>query len=192
MCYNLLMFFENAHCLVTDTGTALPDDAARAAYLALLEKAKLEFGLKMPAYALLPGRALLYFVTPGADLRAVMRTLSPAAGGKYKLLQPEKYSAHLARYIHLEPVKEGLAARPEDYKWSSAAQYLGGAGPADAALVLGLFGADAAQARAKYSEFMAEPVPGKFWRPFDKNRDAVLGDREFTAAHSPHQKPGAF
>ena len=185
------MFYENAHCLVTDTRTSLPDDASRAAYLALLEKAKLEFGLKLPAYALLPGRALLYFVTPGADLRAVLRTLSPAAAGKYKLLQPEKYSVHLARFIHLEPVKEGLAAKPEDYRWSSAAQYLGGTGPADADLVLGLFGPDAAQARAKYLAFMAEPVPGKFWRPFDKNRDAVLGDREFVAAHSPHGEPGA-
>ncbi|MCM2268063.1 MAG: hypothetical protein NDI60_09870 [Elusimicrobiales bacterium] len=181
------MFFNNAHCLVTDTGSPLADDAARRAYLAALEKARADLGLKVPAYALLPGRALLYFVTPGADLRAVMRTLSAdPARCKYKLLQPEKYSAALARYIHLEPVKEGLAARPEEYPWSSAAQYLGAPGLADKDVALAWLG-DTPQARAAaYPAFMAEPVPGKLWRPFAKNRDAVLGDRDFTAAHSPH------
>ena len=191
------MFFENAHCLVTDCGAPLKEEAARLEYLRLLEKAKSEFGLKMPAYALLPDRALVYFVTPGADLHSVMgslartRTLPGYAAGncKYKLIQPEKYAAALARFIHLEPVKEGLAAKPADYAWSSAAQYLGlKEGPADKEIVLAGLAADPAAALALYRQFMEEPVPGKFWRPFDKNRDAVLGDRDFVTAHSPHQK----
>jgi hypothetical protein len=188
------IFFENAHCLVTDTGAALADDGARGAYLALLEAARRDLGLKLPAYALLPGRALLYLVTPGLDLKAVMGKFGAALPGwaagncKYKLLQPEEYAAHLARYIHLEPVKEGLAARPEDYQWSSAAQYLGAEGIADKGLVLDTFSAERAQAVPKYSAFMAEPVPGKFWRQFAKNRDAVLGAAAFVAAHSPHLK----
>jgi len=188
MCYNLSMFFENAHYLVTDTAPALTGEEALAGYLSLLEKVKKEAGLKVPAFALLPDRALIYFVTPGADLRQVMRAMGAGGRCKYKLIQPEKYAAHLARFIHLEPVKEGLAARSEDYRWSSAAQYLGAAGPADKEIVLNLIDGDPAAASAKYSALMAEPVPGKFWRPFDKNRDAVLGDREFLAAHSPHQK----
>jgi hypothetical protein len=124
---------------------------------------------------------------PGRD-----KTLPGYAAGscKYKLIQPDKYSAALARFIHSEPVKAGLAAKPEEYKWSSAAQYLGKSeGPADKDLVLNLFGEDQAEARTKYLAFMAEAVPGKFWRPFDKNRDAVLGDRDFLTAHSPHSKP---
>lgn len=195
MCYNLGMFYQNAHCLVTDCGAVLESDEARLEYLRLLEKAKKEFGLKMPAYALLRGRALVYFVTPGADLHSVMgglgreRTLAGYVAGrcKYKLIQPDKLAAALARFIHLAPVKEGLAAKPEDYRWSSAAQYLGlGEGPADKEAVLQMLAGDAGAALPAYSAFMAEPVPGKFWRPFDKNRDAVLGDREFQAAHSPH------
>jgi hypothetical protein len=176
------MFFTDAHCLITDN-SPLPDDAARDAYLAALGRLKADLGLKLPAYALLPDRALLYFVTPGADLRDAMRTFRPDPSRcKYKLLQPEKYSAALARFIHLEPVKAGLAAKPEDYKWSSAAQYAGvSEGFADKEIVL-------ASLAGAYAAFMAEPVPGKLWRPFDKNRDAVLGDRDFTAAHSPHQK----
>ena len=34
-----MKFFENAHCLVTDSGSALADDAAKAAYMAALQKA---------------------------------------------------------------------------------------------------------------------------------------------------------
>lgn len=189
------MLIKNAHCLVTDSGAALADDGAKLAYLGLLEKAKKDFGLKLAAYALLPGRALVYFVTGEADLHSVMgglgrgKTLPGYAAGncKYKLIQPEKYAAALARYIHLEPVKAGLAYKPEDYKWSSAAQYAGfNGGPAGKDVVLALLDADPAKALEKYKAFMAEPVPGKFWRPFDKNRDAVLGDRDFETAHSPH------
>jgi|GEM_PF-2255193 len=195
MCYNLGMLSENAHCLVTDTGAALKSQESLAEYLRLLEKAMQEHKLRLAAYALLPNRALLYFVSSGADLHSVMGSFAKGSSladykpghCKYKLIQPEKYAAHLARYIHMEPVREQLSARPEGYRWSSAAQYVGGAdGPAEPALVLASFPGDAAAALAAYSAFLVEPVPGKFWRPFDKNRDAVLGDREFTAAHSPH------
>lgn len=189
------MLLTNVHCLVTDCGAVLKSDAAMLEYLRLLGKAKSELGLKLPAYALLPDRALVYFITAAADLHSVMggfgkeRTLPGYAAGncKYKIIQPEKYAAALARFIHLAPVKEGLAAKPADYRWSSAGQYLGlGEGPADKDLVLGALAEAPGEALAKYSAFMAEQVPGKFWRPFDKNRDAVLGDREFQAAHSPH------
>ncbi len=191
------MFFSDAHCLVTDGGAALAGDQERGDYLRLARGVAARHGLKLPAYALLPGRALLYFVTPGTDLRNVMAEFR--TGGlpgyltgrcKYKLLQPERYAAHLARFIHLEPVKAGLAAAPEDYRWSSAAQYAGKAeGPADKGVVLRFLDKDPALAREKYLAMMAEPVPGKFWRPFAKNRDAVLGDGAFTSAHSPHAGP---
>lgn len=182
------MFFDNAHYLVTDN-VRTAGEGELDSYLALLDKTKTAAGVRLPAYALLPGRALLYFVTPGVDLRDVMRGMGASGRCKYKLLQPEKYAAHLARYIHLEPVKEGLAAKPEEYRWSSAAQYLAaGRGLADKELVLGLLDADPAKALAKYAALLGETVPGKFWRPFDKNRDAVLGDRDFETLHSPHAR----
>jgi hypothetical protein len=182
------MFFPNAHCLVTDNGAAPRGGEEAGAYLEKFLAAASAAGLKAPAYAVLPGRALLYLVTPGLDLRDFMRGLGAGGRCKYKLLQPERYAAHLARYIHLEPVKAGLAAKPEDYRWSSAAQYLGAAGPAARDLVLNLLDADPAAALEKYKAMLVEPVPGKFWRPFDKNRDAVLGDAAFTAEHSPHAR----
>jgi len=194
MWYNLGMVIKNAHCLVTDSGDALATEESLREYLRLVEKARQEHGLKLPAYALLPGRALLYFVTAEADLHSVMGGFAKGANlpgyktgnCKYKIIQPENYAAHLARYIHFEAVKEGLAEKPEAYEWSSAAQYLGAAGNAEKGIVLGTFSADAAEAVSLYSAFMAETVPGKFRRPFGKNRDAVLGDKAFLAAHNPH------
>lgn len=46
---------------------------------------------------------------------------------RYKaiLVQDGEYFLHCSRYIHLNPVKAGLCARPEDYPWSSYRCYLG-------------------------------------------------------------------
>lgn len=32
---------------------------------------------------------------------------------------------HLSRYIHLNPVRAGLAGRAEDWEWSSYREYIG-------------------------------------------------------------------
>lgn len=36
----------------------------------------------------------------------------------------DEYLLHLSRYLHLNPVKEGLVERPEDYRWSSFKEYI--------------------------------------------------------------------
>lgn len=212
--YNLGMprgpriFFENAHYHITDRGNdkrdIFIDNADRIQYLSLLEATKRDFGLILPAFAMMTNHIHLYMVTPKANLAEAMFSLNNAyshyfnrlhgATGhlfegryKYKLIQDDKYSLALTRYIHFNPVKAGLAAKPEDYTWSSAAQYLGKEdGFADKGVVLDTLGDSPAASLAKYLEYMAEPIPSKLWRPFDKNRNAVLGDSNFRAAHSPH------
>ena len=202
------IFFENAHYHITDRGNdknnIFLDEEDRIQYLSLLEKTKRDFGLLLPAFALMTNHIHLYVVTPKANLSEAMFGMNNSYSHyfnqkhgktghlfegryKYKLIQTDVYSLALTRYIHLNPVKAGLAARPEDYKWSSAAQYIGkDDGFADKDVVLSPLGDSPAAQGAKYLEFMAETVPGKFWRPFDKNRNAVLGDRDFKTAHSPH------
>ncbi len=46
---------------------------------------------------------------------------------RYKSLCVEKegYLLELSRYIHLNPVRAGLAEKPEGYKWSSYGYYTG-------------------------------------------------------------------
>jgi hypothetical protein len=43
-----------------------------------------------------------------------------------KVVASETYLWEVCRYIHMNPVKPGLAARPEDWRWSSMEAYLGG------------------------------------------------------------------
>lgn len=47
--------------------------------------------------------------------------------GRYKacLVKEDSYFLHVGRYIHLNPVKAGLAACPEQYRWSSYRTYMG-------------------------------------------------------------------
>ncbi|MBI4352126.1 MAG: transposase [Elusimicrobia bacterium] len=205
------IFFENAHYHIMDRGNDKGDifssDLDRIQYLSLLRKVKHDFGLLLPAFALMSNHIHLYFVTPKTNLSEAMFALNNAYSHyfnkehgktghlfegryKYKLIQTDKYSLALTRYIHLNPVKAGLAAKPEAYTWSSAAQYVGkddGFGFADKAVVLDPLSDSPAGSLVQYLEYLAAPIPGKLWRPFDKNRNAVLGDREFRAAHSPHR-----
>lgn len=203
------IFFENAHYHVTDRGSdkhgVFLDADDRREYLSLLGQARKDFQLLLPAYALMSDHIHLYLVTPKANLSEAMFSINDAYSRyfdhkhgktghlfegryKYKLIQDDKYSLALARYIHLNPVKAGLAGKAEEYPWSSAAQYVSALdGIVDKNVVLTPLSDDPGIAAAKYLEYMAEPVPGKYWRPFDKNRNAVLGDSAFCAAHSPHK-----
>lgn len=205
------LFFENAHYHITDRGNdkapIFADFDDRLQYLALLEKVKTDFLVQVAAYALMTNHIHLYLVTPKANLAEAMFDLNNAYShyfnkrhnrtghlfeGRYKckLVQRDNYSLALARYIHLNPVKAGLSPKAEDYAWSSAAQYLGiRGGLADPAIVLAPLSEDREKALAKYVEFMAEPpetFTGKTWKIFDKNRNMIIGDREFKTAHTPH------
>ena len=48
--------------------------------------------------------------------------------GRYKaeMIEDESDYWTVSRYIHLNPVRAGLVARPEDWEWSSYPGYAGG------------------------------------------------------------------
>lgn len=215
MCYNYGMprgpriFFENAHYHITDRGNdkrdIFVDDSDRREYLKLLGQGKRDFDLLIPAYALMTNHIHLYLVTPKANLGEAMFWLNNSYSHyfndrhgksghlfegryKYKLIERDRYSIALARYIHLNPVKAGLVKSPEDHEWSSHRQYLAPwtGGLADTPVVMELLGATHEAALAAYMIFINQPVPPGLWRIFDKNRNAVLGSPEFRKTHSPH------
>lgn len=47
--------------------------------------------------------------------------------GRYKaiLVERDEYAKELSRYLHLNPVRAGMVARPEAYPWSSYGAYVG-------------------------------------------------------------------
>jgi putative transposase len=78
--------------------------------------------------------------------------------------QEQDYLLELVRYIHLNPLREGLATSLEAldrYPWSGHAVLLGNARmPSHRAQeVLGMFGAHPSAARKRYREFVAEGIP---------------------------------
>jgi len=205
------LFFENAHYHITDRGNdripIFADFDDRLQYLSLIEKIKTDFGVQVAAFALMTNHIHLYLVTPKPNLAEAMFALNNAYShyfnkrhnrtghlfeGRYKckLVQHDTYSLALARYVHLNPVKAGLAEKAELYAWSSAAQYLGlRGGLAEPSIVLDPLSDNRENALIKYKAFMAEPpetFTGKNWKIFDKGRNMVIGDPEFKAAHSPH------
>jgi hypothetical protein len=69
--------------------------------------------------------------------------VGPLFQGRYKgiVVQAEEYGTRVARYIHMNPVKAGLADRPDGYRWSSYGAYVGKekAWVVDTGFLLGFF-----------------------------------------------------
>lgn len=102
------------------------------------------------------------------------------------LVDADAYLLTLIRYIHLNPVRAGIAQFPGDYPWSSHRDYLGlCARPwVETDFALTLLAQDRPAARLKY-DFMMRQSPDVEWgtgalRPNPKNA-FVLGDDWFVA-----------
>jgi REP element-mobilizing transposase RayT len=98
--------------------------------------------LKIHAYVLMSNHYHLLIETPKANLAKAMHDLNAGYAnwyrskyrlvgsifqGRYRAIVVEKdeYLLVLSAYIHLNPVKAGMARKPEDYVWSSYRSYIG-------------------------------------------------------------------
>ncbi len=114
-----------------------------AAYLGLLAEWSAAAGVAVWAYCLMPSHVHLILVPGDEDgLRACLgethrrytRRINLREGWRGHLWQErfhsfamdETHLLHAARYVALNPVAAGLAARPEDWRWSSARAHLEG------------------------------------------------------------------
>jgi len=117
------------------------DDADRKRWLKLLDQVVRRRGWQVLAWVLMDNHFHLYLRTPQPDLSAGMHDLNagyatlfnrrhsrcgPLLQGRFKavLVEQESHDWELTRYIHLNPVRAGLAGRPEVYPWSSCSAYL--------------------------------------------------------------------
>jgi len=99
-------------------------------------------GLEVHAYALMPNHFHLLVRSPRATLSRGMKYLlstyvqrvniargwdGPLFRGRFKsqLVTRDDYLRHLMAYIHLNPVRAHLVARPEDECWTSFRAHLG-------------------------------------------------------------------
>src|SRR5690242_1305208 len=118
------------------------DDRDRERYLSILERSVERFRFRLYAYCLMGNHIHLALETGKIPLSRVMRSINTSyAGyfnvrhkrsgylfqGRYKafLVDKDEYLLSLIRYIHLNPVRAGIADRPEAYEWSSHRAFLG-------------------------------------------------------------------
>lgn len=111
------------------------------AYLDRLEKYRAKFRVRIYAYCLMPNHVHLLLETGSAPLAKFMQGLQQSYTqyfnrthrkvghlfqGRYKAIicDKDKYLLALVRYIHLNPVRAGLAKRPERYAHSGHRSYL--------------------------------------------------------------------
>ena len=114
----------------------------REKFLEYLASATDRYGAVIYAYCLMDNHFHLFLATPVGNLSQIMRHVigayttyfnikrkrsGPLSQGRYKsiLVESSEYAAELIRYIHLNPVKAGVAVRVDDYQWSSYRSHIG-------------------------------------------------------------------
>jgi REP element-mobilizing transposase RayT len=106
--------------------------------------------------------------------------------GRYKavLVDADSYLLELVRYVHLNPVRAGAAAAPEDYPWTGHRCYLGKESIPwlTTDLVLPMLSSNIEKARDAYGSFVrdgtGEGKRGEFHNGTFEGR--ILGDESFT------------
>jgi len=148
----------------------------REKFLGYLNTATERYGAVIHAYCLMTNHYHLLLQTPTGNLAEIMRHVNGAyttyynvkrkrSGhlfqGRYKaiLVEADAYATELSRYIHLNPVRAMMVARPEEYLWSSYRSYIAQS-PAPSWLrsdfILSYFGPNRADAQARYRAFVED------------------------------------
>ena len=126
-----------------DSQLIFRDDEDYAQFLAWLKESAREFKVAIHAYALMPNQLHLLASPASAEgLAQMMQRLGRyyvpwfnakhgRSGGlfqgrfKTSLIDSAKYFMLCSRYVERNPVRQQLAAEPQDYKWSSYAHHAG-------------------------------------------------------------------
>jgi putative transposase len=175
------------------------DDRDYHAYLDRLEKYRTKFQVRIYAYCLMPNHVHVLLETGSTPLGKFMQGLQQSYTqyfnlryrkvghlfqGRYKAIicDKDKYLLALVRYIHLNPVRAGLAKRPEGYSYSGHGSYLIEGTPKiiEANPILNLLGS-----KSRYQRFVLEGMSENHNEEYYAVQDQrFLGDEGFGAALS--------
>jgi REP element-mobilizing transposase RayT len=173
------------------------DDADREWYLARLAWYRERFRFRLLAYCLMDNHVHLAVETGKAPLSRIMACLQSSYTqyfnrhygrvghlfqGRYKafLVEKDRYALALLRYIHENPVKAGVAATAQAYRWSSDRDYRRGRGPEwlDVDRLLPMLGRTRPVALRNYRWLMRE-AEAESYEDVSSWGQAVKGDRAF-------------
>lgn len=174
----------------------------REKFLSYLESAVVRYGAVIHGYCLMSNHYHLLMETPCGNLSQVMQHINGAytnyfnakrgrSGhlfqGRYKaiLVEADAYALELSRYVHLNPVRAGICAVPEEYRWASYRDYVGlREAPTwlGTTFILGLFGTTKEAAQKSYRQFVEDVCGKEFESPLGRAVAAtILGREDFVA-----------
>jgi len=120
----------------------LQQPSARDVFECSLEQTRLRYGFCVAGYVVMPEHVHLLVSEPGTGtLATALQALKQSVSRKLALRQSEPFwqaryydfnvfseqkRVEKLRYMHRNPVKRGLVARPEDWPWSSFRHYATG------------------------------------------------------------------
>jgi putative transposase len=176
-------------------------DADRQTFLDVLADTVRKYNWLCHAYCLMDNHYHLVIETPDPNLSLGMRQLNGVYTqafnrvhqrvghvfqGRYKSIVVEKDShlLELCRYVVLNPVRAGMAAKPDKWRWSSY-QSTAYAGTVPDYLtvdwVLGQFSAKKTAARSRYRKFVAEGMVREMQPWKEVVGQVFLGGESFVA-----------
>jgi REP element-mobilizing transposase RayT len=164
-----------------------------------LKEAQKKYGYLLHGYILMPNHYHLIIETPEGNLSKVMQFINGSytnyfnrrtrrSGhlfqGRYKaiLVDVDNYLLELSRYIHLNPVRAGIAAKPEDYPQSSYKSFISKKGEEilSRELIWGMISKDKRYAPRRYRLFVERGLEGKLENPLENvYAGSVLGGKSF-------------
>jgi len=177
-------------------------DHDRIILLDCLRDANKKYGAVIHTYCLMDNHYHLLLETPHANLSNIMHFINTSYAiffntkhsrvghlfqGRFKaiLIETDSYAQELSRYIHLNPVRAGIVARPEEYIWSSYLTFISERQPSpwlNTAMVLGYFDQDLRIARTRYAVFVIAAIGKEVDNPLTKaDSSLILGSDNFVA-----------
>jgi len=176
------------------------DDKDRYTFLSYLACAVERYEAVIHSYCLMNNHYHLMLETPQSNLSQIMRHINseyaacfnarykrigPLFQGRYKsiLVEKDAYALELSRYIHLNPVRAGVACRAEEYKWSSCRAYLGLEGKPSwlkTEFILSCVSGQIEEAQQGYGRFLEGYDEKAGWKPEnDTEASILLGGKTF-------------
>jgi len=203
MARQLRIEFSGAVYHLTSRGNARADifidDSDRTLFLSILSQVVKRFNWLCHAYCLMNNHYHLMIETPDGNVSIGMRQLNGVytqafnrkhnrdghlLKGRYKaiLVEKESHLLELCRYIVLNPVRAGVAKKPDDFEWSSYLPMIGKKAIPESLSpewVLVQFSTTVDIARQQYRQFVSEGI-GCDESPWDKlTGQIILGSEAF-------------
>jgi putative transposase len=177
------------------------DDADRLSFLEVVERAVDRFQWCCLSYCLMPNHYHLVLQTPNANLSRGMRQVNGTYAQRFNrrhgrcghlfqgrfgatLVETDRHILELIRYVANNPVRAGLARRPEEWRWSGHAEVIGISTRrlvSTAALLAHFGSSDGIDA---YREFIAA-ADGRS----GAGEEPILGGSAFVHQHLPASRP---